>query len=151
MRSTDSLNPSAIFILCPAIPSQRRILDSFSASASFTCIIFFASASLSAASLNFSVSIILFIADITVPSNLTSLTWIESSVNQKLDSFSLNLISIASQISSLFAKIFLWVNDTIIALSCSSIVALIIVLGSSISYIDLKIFQCLVFTLSSFT
>jgi hypothetical protein len=78
--STDSLNHSAIFILCPAIPSQRRTLDSFSASASFTCIIFLASHSLNAASLSFSVSTILFIADITVFSSFTSLTCIESSL-----------------------------------------------------------------------
>gem|GEM_PF-2142578 len=36
IKSTDSLNHSAIFILCPAIPSQSNILLSFSASASLT-------------------------------------------------------------------------------------------------------------------
>ncbi|MDR0771693.1 MAG: hypothetical protein LBF15_01100 [Candidatus Peribacteria bacterium] len=38
--STDSLNHSAIFILCPAIHSQIKILASLSASASFTIFIF---------------------------------------------------------------------------------------------------------------
>jgi len=103
--STASLNHSAIFILCPAIPSPRRILLSFSASACFICIIFFDSHSFIAASLSFCVSITLFIAIITLLSSFTSLTWIESSLYQKPSSLCLNLSSIISPISSLFQKI----------------------------------------------
>ncbi|MDP2396626.1 MAG: hypothetical protein Q8S84_02865 [bacterium] len=65
-------------------------------------------------------------------------------MNQKVDNLTLSLSSIDSHISSLLANIFLCVKVTIIALSCSSIVDLIIVLGSSILYIALYIFQLIV-------
>ncbi len=105
--ATASLNHSAIFVRCPAIPDPRRMRASLSHSAFFTCIIFSASHSLSAASLSFSDSITLFIAVITLGSSLISRTCIESILCPKVPSRSLSRSHMASQISSRFSNTFL--------------------------------------------